>query len=72
MKIILRHGPSHFTQARPQISEGELVYFTDTKQLATADASGEIVILAQVYALPDGRLAMQNPDLSYSSLYIKD
>lgn len=67
MKIILKHGPA--IRCR-DILEGELVYLTDTRQLVTGDGVGGYIVLAHVYET-DGQLVMQNPDMSYSTLFIK-
>ncbi len=69
MKIILKRGLS-VSWRNTTIAEGELVYFTDTKQLVTSDGAGGTIILAEVFEA-DGQLCYQNPDRSFSPLYIR-
>lgn len=69
MKIILKRGLSN-NWRNATIDEGELVYLTDTKQLVTSDGAGGVIVLAEVFEA-DGQLCYQNPDRSFSPLYIK-
>lgn len=67
MKIKLKRG---LKAQAPYISEGELVYFTDTRELVTGDACGNAVVLSEVFEA-DEQLVMSLPDGLYKPLYIK-